>query len=87
MKKLALLWGLSLCIVIGATRSSPAHTEAASAPASITSTASQADEESLDDATPADDEGTCASKGDTCLKGDAPKCCSGLRCVGYVCKK
>ncbi len=30
--------------------------------------------------------GSCASKGSTCLKGDAPHCCRGLRCVGYKCK-
>jgi hypothetical protein len=87
MKKLALLWGLSLCIVVGATRTSPAHTEAAPAASSIMAVDDRTEDESEDDATPADDEGVCAEKGDTCLKGDAPKCCKGLRCVGYVCKK
>jgi hypothetical protein len=32
-------------------------------------------------------EAACASQGSECLTKGAPKCCRGLRCVGYVCKK
>jgi hypothetical protein len=34
-----------------------------------------------------DAEAACADLGDECLTKGAPRCCRGLRCVGYVCKK
>lgn len=32
-------------------------------------------------------EAACAGQGEECLTKGAPKCCRGLRCVGYVCKR
>ena len=82
MKKLALLWGLSLLVVVGATRPSTAPAAVMVEPQAVT----DEDQDDNDDGTPAE-ETVCADKGETCLSQGAPKCCKGLRCVGYVCKK
>jgi hypothetical protein len=78
MKKMALLFGMTLFAFAGTTHSSTAQPEAP-----MTSTMDPQDDDD-DDGGP---EAACASQGSECLTKGAPKCCRGLRCVGYVCKK
>ncbi len=74
MKSIALLFGVSILAFAGLGRTST--TARAETPAAVQA----ADDDDGDSM-------TCADEGDECLTHGAPKCCRGLRCVGYVCKK